>query len=214
MEVSGIWNIHDSVKLCGDEDCHADENHAHLESLPHSSCIHSASIHPPVVKSLSEPSQPTNSIQHHNKDEASNSSETGQESGSGSGFSDLDLLPTKETSFPSDDFGQSSSSCTSHLSSSSNTPLHSPYHENRTMHSDTEITPRRICSSNSENFHRKRYVSENSETLDDALPPQLQKLLDAALAEIEQRQCTETRNTASNCHSSQKSNEKEADLNC
>ncbi|KFM82379.1 hypothetical protein X975_03116, partial [Stegodyphus mimosarum] len=111
-----------------------------------------------------------------------------------SGFSDLDILPTKDYPMKGVMFDrrESMSSCSHYSDSKISSESPSPIHILRTLHSDSEITPKKSVNINrifksSANEDRHEWSSLHVEDL----PPKLQKFVAAAFAEIENEICEE-----------------------
>lgn len=205
IELSHLWNVQDSAKSCTIKTCYEEEKSVSTNNPAHSTPI--CTKREILPSSCSTKDENSIETEQQNEEQTNSSSEIEKER-SASGFSDLDLLPTKESPVPSENFVRSSSSCSTQLSSQPSTPLQSLFHENRDISSDSEIPSRR---SSDLDFQRIHYLSEESSGSqnDDNLPPQLQKLLDAALAEIEQQSYKKShKSTSKNLN-----NEKE-DPNC
>ncbi|KAG8187470.1 hypothetical protein JTE90_009539 [Oedothorax gibbosus] len=106
-----------------------------------------------------------------------------------SGFSDLDILPTKD--YPERsmfDNRESISSCShyndSKISSQSLSPIHNP----RTFHSDSEATPKKFSMPLSSTNDRHDWSSLDVEDL----PLKLQRCVESAFAEMDKARESET----------------------
>ncbi|CAL1280872.1 unnamed protein product [Larinioides sclopetarius] len=102
-----------------------------------------------------------------------------------SGFSDLDILPTKDYSSAGlFDRQGSMSSCSHYSDSKISSESFSPVHDSRVLHSDSEVTPKKFLNSSlarSVTGDRHEWSSLDVEDL----PPKLQKFVASALAEVE-----------------------------
>ncbi|XP_023242902.1 coiled-coil domain-containing protein 149-like [Centruroides sculpturatus] len=205
IELSHLWNLQDSTKMCTNKIC-CEEEKVVLENNPITPTPPTCTKAVALTTSNLLKNEEVEEAKLQDEDYENTSSEVEKRNRSGSGFSDLDLLPTKESPVPSESFVRSSSSCSSHLSSHPSTPLRTLFQENRDISSDSEIPSR----SSDSDFQRQRYLSEESSGSqnDDNLPPQLQKLLDAALAEIEQQNLKKAQSASKNV------NKEKEDPNC
>ncbi|GIX80646.1 coiled-coil domain-containing protein 149 [Caerostris darwini] len=109
-----------------------------------------------------------------------------------SGFSDLDILPTKDycTGGLFDRQG-SMSSCSHYSDSKLSSESFSPMHDSRALHSDSEVTPKKYRNS----FMTPPATNDRHEwsSLDvDDLPPKLQRFVVSALAEVDKNSENET----------------------
>lgn len=191
MESSTFWNIQEEGRLSYLLRATQPEGSQNLQNIsPEHSVSPSSGI--PIIQEASSETVTTEHIVF-NADELS--SPSGKSKRASSSFSDLDLLPTKECTGNGGHPSRSNSvnSCGSHLSDSPNSTPHlcSPYHRMCNIHSDSEINSVHtlLNNSSSRNVYNKNTtcdISGESCHLDlDDLPPKLQKLLVAALAEIE-----------------------------
>lgn len=81
------------------------------------------------------------------------------------------------------------SSCSHYSDSKVSSASQSPYHNPRTLHSDSELTPKKYMSLNGDCNSSKKQDHEIRSSLDiDDLPLKLQRLIAAAFADIEKKQ--------------------------
>ncbi|KAF8770781.1 coiled-coil domain-containing protein 149-like isoform X1 [Argiope bruennichi] len=109
-----------------------------------------------------------------------------------SGFSDLDILPTKD--YPSAglfDRQGSMSSCSHYSDSKISSESFSPVHDSRTLHSDSEVTPRKFLNNSVAPSTADDRHEWSSLDVDD-LPPKLQKFVASALAEVDKNSENDT----------------------
>lgn len=194
MEAATLWNLQDEGRLSYLLRATRSEDSQSLENISPQHLV-SSPCGIPIIQDASSPvsseTVTSEDILAFNADEPS--SPSGKSKRASSSFSDLDLLPTKECSQNGGHPSRSISvnSCASNLSDSQNSNVSSPYHRMCNVHhNDSEISSVHTLLSNSSSRgvckNTTCDISGESCHLDiDDLPPKLQKLLVAALAEIE-----------------------------
>lgn len=116
------------------------------------------------------------------------SSEISNDARTHSGFSDLDILPTKDYSAKSieSEHRGSLSSCSHYSDSKLDSEPPSPFHNDiQTLNSDSEIMSKKSTHHSGDANHIDLDQRRLSELEIDDLPPKLQKLIIAALVEME-----------------------------
>ncbi|XP_054716701.1 coiled-coil domain-containing protein 149-like [Uloborus diversus] len=192
MEVSSLWRVPDPTQLSLlFHDC----EHDNYRSAEKSSPLHS------ILSSLdNERKEDSPEIilddQSIRSDDQCSVSELSADLRTNSGFSDLDILPTKDYSVKDLKFDrrESMSSCSRYSDSRNSSASPSPLHTSRTLHSDSEITPKKSLTMSQlykSTFNKDRHQWSSLDV--DDLPPKLQKFIAAAFAEIEDKtDCDET----------------------